>query len=180
VRKYEEIFHRYHGWPVYWDGEERWGAYAFPMDLRLPGRESDIPSWAAVGENESCIRSLRSLDGFKVRVRDGGIGQVEDFVFDDESWALRYIVVNAREWMEGRRLLISPHWLERVGWEEKTVFVDVLQETVRQAPAYDPSSCITRKLESQLFRHYAREEDWDSVPVGRKPAAGGREMKVHG
>ena len=54
------------------------------------------------------LRSVNELKGFEIVATDGEIGDVEEFYFDDERWALRYIVVNTGNWLSGRQVLISP------------------------------------------------------------------------
>jgi hypothetical protein len=43
---------------------------------------------------------------------DGPIGSVEDFVFDDETCAIRYLLMDTRKWLRGNRVLLSPDWIE--------------------------------------------------------------------
>ena len=54
---------------------------------------------------------------------DGEIGHVEGFVIDNEAWAIRYIEVATRNWLPGKKVLVSPAWIERVSWPESKVYV---------------------------------------------------------
>jgi hypothetical protein len=38
------------------------------------------------------LRNIKQLYGEKLGASDGEIGLVKDFYFDDEKWAIRYIV----------------------------------------------------------------------------------------
>lgn len=69
----------------------------------------------------------------------GEIGHVDDFVVADESWSLRDVVVNTRNWWQGKKVLISPEWIAWVSWMEFAVHVDLHRDAIRQAPVYDPS-----------------------------------------
>jgi hypothetical protein len=53
------------------------------------------------------LRSVKELQGYAIRAIDGDIGQVHDFYFDDQSWLIRYLVVDTGNWLPGRRVLIS-------------------------------------------------------------------------
>ena len=52
---------------------------------------------------------------------DGPIGTVENFVFDDESWAIRYMIVDTCKWLPGKHVLLSPEWITRGSWSEREV-----------------------------------------------------------
>lgn len=45
------------------------------------------------------LRSVKKLLEGKPRASDGEIGRVNDFYFDDQNWAVRYLVDNTGSWM---------------------------------------------------------------------------------
>jgi hypothetical protein len=92
---------------------------------------------------------------------DGEIGHVDDFIIDDDAWAIRYLVIDTRNWWPGKKVLIAPRWIERVSWLELKVFISVPRETIKQAPEYKDDSLITRDYETMLHRHYNRQGYWD-------------------
>jgi sporulation protein YlmC with PRC-barrel domain len=57
------------------------------------------------------VSTIRGLRGDDVAARDGVVGSVEDVVFDQASWAVRYLVVDTGA--PGRRLLVPPAAVER-------------------------------------------------------------------
>ena len=97
------------------------------------------------------------MSGHHVEAPDGVVGHVEDFIIDEETWAIRYLVIDTRNWWPGK-ILISPQWIERVSWDESKVFVSVPRETIKQAPEYTEESPLTRDYEAALHRHYGRQE----------------------
>ena len=52
------------------------------------------------------LRNVNKLNGFTILATDGGIGHVDEFYFDDESWTIRYLVVNTGRWLLGNKILI--------------------------------------------------------------------------
>jgi hypothetical protein len=163
-REYEAEYYRYYGWPFYWVGEERWGWATYPMDMRLPGMSDTLHAQ----NGDPHLRSVEEVMGYQIQARDGDIGRVVDFIVNDETWALRYLVITTRALLSGRQVLISPHWIENINWERSTVTVDLLRESIQSAPEYDPQSVVTRSYEIQLFNHFGREEDFDAVYVGHQ------------
>jgi hypothetical protein len=91
---------------------------------------------------------------------DGEIGHIEDFIIDDETWAIRYLIINTGNWWPGKQVLVSPHWIERVRWSESKVFFDLSRDTIKESPEYTEESLITREYEIGLHRHYDRPGYW--------------------
>ena len=97
------------------------------------------------------------MSGYEIQALDGEIGHVEDFVMDDETWAIRYLVVATRNWWPGEKVLVSPQWIERVSWSESKVFVNLSREAIKQSPEYTTEALITRDYEAGLHGHYQLE-----------------------
>ncbi|MGO9953094.1 MAG: PRC-barrel domain-containing protein [Dissulfurispiraceae bacterium] len=155
-RQFEESYYGYYGWPVYWSGTYMWGDYTYIMREREKLRES------AQGKKtwDPHLRSTHNVSGYHVQAIDGEIGHVEDFIIDDETWAIRYLIIDTQNWWPGEKVLVSPKWIERVSWDESKVFVNLTRETIKQSPTYTEESLLTRDYESRLHRHYDRKGYW--------------------
>lgn len=62
------------------------------------------------------LQSVRDLRGYIIHATDGEIGKVDQFLFDDETWTIRYLVVNTGNWLLKKLVLISPIALEKPDW----------------------------------------------------------------
>jgi len=155
-RQFEESYYGYYGWPMYWSGPYMWGASSMIARNRESGKtlNQDGKAW------DPHLRSTDSVQGHNIQALDGEIGHVEDFVIDDETWAIRYLIVDTRNWWPGKKVLISPQWIERVSWSESKVFVNLSREAIKQSPEYTPESLITRDYEAGLYGHYELEGYW--------------------
>jgi len=155
-RQFEEAYYGYYGWPMYWSGPYMWGAYPYVVRDREPARES------ARGENawDANLRSTDAVRGYYIQAADGEIWHFEVFIIDDQTWAIRYLVIDTQNWWPGKKVLVSPHWIERISWSESKVFVNLLRESIKQSPEYTEESLITRDYETGLHRHYNREGYW--------------------
>lgn len=155
-RQFEETYYGYYGWPMYWSGPHPWGVYPYIM--------RDREKWGNPAQNEKGwdphLRSTLDVNGHYIQASDGEIGHVEDFVIDDETWAIRYLIVNTRNWWPGKKVLLSPQWIERVSWRESKVFVNLLSETIKQSPEYSEESLLSRDYETRLYQHYNRQVYW--------------------
>ena len=159
-RQFEEDYHGYYDWPMYSNGPYIWGASPNIMRDLENRRES------TVGEKawDSHLRSTREVSGYHIQALDGEIGHVEDFIIDDETWAIRYLIVETRNWWPGNKVLISPQWIERVSWDESKVFINLPCEAIKQAPEYTERSILTRDYETILHIHYNRKVYWTDIP----------------
>jgi hypothetical protein len=122
---------------------------------------------------------LREIRGYRVQATDGDIGFVDDFIMEDETCALRYLVVSTHKWVPGRKVLISPQWLVRpISCEMKTVTLFMTRESVERSPEFNPEAQVNRGYESKLYEHYGRAKYW--TPKGKEPKAKrGSETKPH-
>jgi len=115
------------------------------------------------------LRSAQEVTGYKIEAADGEIGRVEDFLIDDETWAIRYLIIDTRRWLPGTRVLISPTWIKRIGWRHSQVVVGLRREAIEQSPEYSDESLVTRDYEAALHRHYDREGYWVDEPPTKTP-----------
>lgn len=141
-RRKEVEFYRYYRWPVYWGGAGLWGNGMYPAmlpDVMITDeekREAKIEGGRAEDEDIH-LRSSDEVTGYHLQARDGEIGHVEDFVIDDETWAVKSIVVDTRNWLPGKKVLLEPKQINRVNWYETKVHVDLPRDSIRQAPEAD-------------------------------------------
>jgi uncharacterized protein YrrD len=160
-RQYEEAYYGHYGWPMYWNGPYTWGP--LPYIVRDPKKWKQ--SVKAVKALDPHLRSTHDVSGHHIQASDGEIGHVEDFIIDDMTWAIRYLIINTRNWWPGKKVLISPQWIERVSWSESKVFINLSREAIRQSPEYTDESLLTRDYEARLHQHYNREGYWADEPV---------------
>ena len=155
-RQFEEAYYGYYGWPMYWDGACMWGAYPYIVRDREERVETaqDKKAW------DPHLRSTHRVAGYHIQATDGEIGHVEDFVIDDETWAIRYLIIDTKNWWPGKRVLLSPRWIESVSWNDSKVCVNHTRETIKRAPEYTDWSLLTREFEDSLQKHYSRQGYW--------------------
>lgn len=107
------------------------------------------------------IRSLDETAGYTLQARDKEVGRVIDFLFDDETFIVRYLVVDTRNWLPGGKVLLSPAWLESINWQEKKVYTELMATVIENCPVYDPTKPISREYEIKLFDYYGRAYYWE-------------------
>lgn len=108
------------------------------------------------------LRSVNDLNGFKIAALDGEIGNVEEFYFDDERWALRYIVVNTGTWLAGKQVLVSPFSVMQVEQGNRQLHVALTKSQVEKSPDIDTRKPVSRQLEAHYADYYGYPYYWGS------------------
>lgn len=171
VSRQHELQHLdYYGHPRYWEGvgfaggvypswltgsDSRKPAVAAPSSLPDNTRKTD-----QVNRDTNAHPHLRSCNAilqYHVHATDGDIGHVQGMLVDEETWTVRYMIVNTSAWWLGHEVLIAPSWIQNVSWPDRAVTVDMSRQTLKLAPPYDSNVPLEPELELRLFEHYGRE-----------------------
>ncbi len=129
-RQDEEKLVKYYGWESYWS------------------------------DSDSHLQSSKDLMGYEVQGKGGAIGKIVDFIFDDNDWRLRYMIVDTGDWLPSRQVPLSIDWINLVVTDKHVVNVGIAKSDVAQAPVYDSRVIPTREFESKLYRYYQKPEYW--------------------
>ncbi len=159
-RRWEARYHAYYEWPAYWAGAALWGVAAYPSLLAEQEPEPE-PAPEEVSNEDSHLQSTSDVTGYQIHATDGDIGHVADFILDDESWAIRYLMVDTGAWWPGKKVLLAPAWIESVKWADAKVYTPLTRDAIQSSPAYDARYPITRDYEVELFAHYGQTRYWD-------------------
>jgi uncharacterized protein YrrD len=106
--------------------------------------------------------SINSLIGYTMEATDGELGKVVDFYFDDQTWTIRYLILESGNWLTGRKLLISPEALVKTSWKSGTFPVNLTKEQIRNSPDIDTEKPVSRQQEIELYGHYPWQSYWGS------------------
>lgn len=170
-RQLERKLVDYFAWPMYWApgaitmGSAASGSPPPPVAPRVD--RGDTQTQGDESQADPHLRSMREVTGYHVQARDGEVGHVEDFIVDDDLWTIRYVVVDTRNWLPGRKVILAPGWFERFDWHESKAITALERKTIKDAPAYDPSQPVNRDYEGRLYDYYGRPGYWTEVAVPR-------------
>ena len=109
-QQFEDSYYGYYGWPAYWSGPYLWG---FDPHI-IHERDKNEPTTPEQRSWDHHLRSTHDVSGRHVQANDGAIGHVEDFLIDDETWAIRYLIVDTKNLWPGKHVLLSPQWVKRL------------------------------------------------------------------
>jgi len=174
-RQHERDILEYYKWPIYWDYMD-YGALG-AVGTRVQDLEAAKKAEEKASEKKEekekgdChLRNTREVNGYSIQAADGEIGHVDDFIVDDEDWTIRYMVVDTRNWLPGKKVLVSPQWVEKVEWSGRKVYVNLPRKAIENSPEFDPSSPVNRDYENRLYDYYDRRKYWTETLERRKEA----------
>jgi hypothetical protein len=174
TRQHERVYASYYGYPDYWGGMGYWGggmdpgmmlssyggtdaAQAIQQQTEAASARADIRADEAADPH---LRSCAAITGYHLHASDGEIGHVSGMLIDEETWAVRYLIVDTSNWWLGHQLLVASSWIEGVSWDDETVSVNLRRQEIKEAPAYDPTERLSRAGETLLHDHYIRSGYW--------------------
>ena len=105
------------------------------------------------------------LIGTSIDALNGEIGSVHDLYFDDQTWSVRYLVVDTGKWLPGRKALVSPEPIVKPWHHQAAIAIKLTTEQIRSSPDIDTATPVSRMAEELLHRHYQWTPYWDSTTV---------------
>lgn len=156
-RQVERQIYDHYGWQAYWTSSS-----VPPLATGVPDVSGD-PSPPSVGDLEMreqpVLRSLKEVKGYYVKASDGDIGHVEEFLVEDLD-AVRYLVIDTKNWWPGKKVLISAQWVRDVSWTGQQISIAPTRDEVKQSPEYEGTEPVERLYEERLHRHYGYDPYW--------------------
>lgn len=157
-RQHEAELYMYYGWAGYWIGDPLAATGAAPFGPAIPVASEVTPPPTEYGDPH--LQSTNKVIGYGIHASDGDLGHAADFLIDDHTWAIRYVVIEAGHWFAGKKVLVAPEWVDKVSWEDQKMHVHIPREMIRNSPEFDPSTPVSREYERSLYQHYGRPTYW--------------------
>jgi len=111
------------------------------------------------------LRNIKQLYGHKLSALDGDIGHIKDFYFDDQTWVVRYLVVDTGSWLSGRQVLLSPHSFGKWDDTRKTLSVNLKKKQIEDSPSPEAHRPVSRQYEIEFYRYYGWPAYWEGTDV---------------
>jgi hypothetical protein len=162
------------GRPYHWGGSRSPGGGIYPNPIRpdedgfgsaravrLEAQNACAPAESKRRrENDPHLRSCRAILRYRVHASDGDVGHLEDMLVDEQTLAIRYLVVNTSNWWLGRQVLVAPQWIQGVSWPDSKVAFRLARRAIERAPPYEPGKPLDRVQEALLHEHHGQPVYW--------------------
>ena len=163
VSRQQEIkLYQYYPWSNYWGWDNgMWlggmGTSGMMMSNRGPFEEA-IHNSTLLAETaekgDPHLRSTEKVAGYIIKTLDGEVGDVTDFIIDDEDWKIKFLVVDTGNWFSGKKVLLSPGLIKEIDWINSSILVKASIEDIKNSPEYDHGKPISETYETELNKHY--------------------------
>ena len=179
VSRQNEAQHLGHyGYPVDWEGAGAWGdgmllnsmvaGYGcYGTDRPERGRQQAAylrGEHQRHRNDDPHLLSCNAVTGIHIHAIDGDMGQMSDFSVDDETWSVRYLIVDTSNGLVGHKALVAPSWKQSVNWLDHSVSVNLSRESIKTSPTFDMAadSAVNRDCDHEMrfYRHHRRDADW--------------------
>lgn len=161
-RLQEMKLYEYYPWTNYW-GNGVWtgdlGTSGMVMPIQAPLEQAvkkTTGQTATETTSNSNLRSTADVKGYAIHALDGEIGDVSDFIFDDNTWKISFLVVDTGNWFPGKKVLLSPGLIKKITWETSTVIVNTTVKQIKNSPEYDQHKPLNELYESDLTNYYQK------------------------
>jgi hypothetical protein len=111
-------------------------------------------------EESAMLRNASAVDGYAIAASDGQLGKVSDFLFDDASWLVRWMVVETGSWLSGRKVLLPPSVLGHLDPKEEQFSVRLTKQQVKDSPDIDTHRPVSRQFETDIYNYYGWSPYW--------------------
>jgi len=117
-------------------------------------------------QDDAHLRSAKEVTKYCVGALDGRAGRVRDFLFDEETWSLRYLVVEQGLWPFAHQVMLACEHVQEINWGAQCVNMDLTRAQMRGATEFDPEALprgdvavdSSRVVSAQRARTAARHE----------------------
>lgn len=162
-RQWEKSYADYYASPYYWNGVS--GSAVLGVPLGQTANEAEAQQQQARDQahvhDDVHLRSTKEVTGYKISATDGHLGHVQDFLVNDATWRICYLVVDTRDWWPSQPVLLPPEWTSEVDWPGRNVSVKVTRDQVKGAPQWDQDQPINLRFEELLYAYYDNQHPWE-------------------
>jgi hypothetical protein len=155
-RQMEENLYGYYGVDPLWGGGINGAGVTVKRRAVAEPAVADTTSadLESFGPGDKHLRSLVEVSGYKIAATDGEMGHVESFLIDDQTWDIRYLVADTRNWWFGRHVLLSPACIVQIEWDMRRVDLNLTCYKIKGSPPWEPTSLLDRAYEQVLQAYY--------------------------
>jgi uncharacterized protein YrrD len=151
-RQQEIILYDHYALGNYWRGGFVAGGMPLPMDEILFQENQDIDN--RVRNDDVHLHSAVHVASYSVESEDGAVGDVKDFLVNNEVWEIDYIVVDTGAWFPGKKVIISPKWIKQIRWDRSVIIVKLTKASIKNSPEYNHQLPLNNAYARNLEAHY--------------------------
>jgi hypothetical protein len=119
-------------------------------------------TWPRNAKECKMLWNASNIKGYSISASDGEIGTISDFLFDDTSWLVRWLVVDTGNWLSGRKVLLPSSALGHLDSEQMQCSIGLTKQQIKDSPNVNTERPVSRQMESQVYYYYDYSPYWNS------------------
>jgi uncharacterized protein YrrD len=152
-RRQEIELYDHYAWEAYWLSGFYPGGYLgvsvpFPSiehkELIPPGYDKEVP------KDDLHLRSTKKVTGYHVHAKDGDVGHIDDFVIDDQSWEVLYLVIDTHNWVGGKKVSVPMAHILNVDWDNSKIYLDITISAVQKSKLFEDAMFNPRNSDHEI------------------------------
>ena len=104
--------------------------------------------------------NLKDKEDYIVKTKDGLVGTVKDFIFDEKKWTIRYLLVDFGGLLKRNQILIPVNLMLEPSWVKEVFQLNISSKKLNSAPDYYEADFPIREYEKKLFKHLQAKKYW--------------------
>jgi uncharacterized protein YrrD len=149
ARQQEIELYSHYQWESYWGscffgGGSMGVSMPFPVVDRKVLIEADKNHKHA--DDDIHLRSTAIVTGYHIHATDEEIGHVNDFIIDDKTWQIKFIIVDTHNWFGGKKVMVPVHLIKKIEWSDSMVFLDISMAAIEKCKLFAEEDFIHLQL----------------------------------
>lgn len=134
VSRQQEIeLYGHYQWESYW-GSGFYGGGSLGVSMPFPVLDHKVLIEADKkdkhADDDIHLRSTGSITGYHIHTTNGEIGHIIDFIVDDQTWQIKFIVIDTHNWFGGKKVLIPVAHVKEINWSKNKIHLDITSSVV--------------------------------------------------
>lgn len=156
--QYQMEYNAYYSYPLFMGALTVGGALPYKpihvKETKAFDRTDVIEEW------DQHLRSSQVVHGYDAKSLNDSIGYVDDFIVDTTTWKMKYLIIDTKLILKGKKYLVSTLWINHISWHESIVFINLSGDEIEGSPDYSDDMIIDRTYETGLHDHYNQVYYW--------------------
>lgn len=158
-RQHEEFMRGYYCWPGYYGyGNDNYlglGMWGYPDVAEVKaGKHLQEMIAAEHRDGITHLRNTHEVTGYNIYATDGEVGKVHDFLIDDQTWRINFLVVKTSNWFSMKKVLFSPDTIKEINWKAGSLVIETTLAKVQSGPEYHRGQGLTQAYAWSYYDHY--------------------------
>jgi len=107
------------------------------------------------------LLNTRELVGYRLQATDGAIGTIDDLLFDDRAWTIRWVTADTGSWLHSRKVLLPPESFGEPDHVGREIPVDLDRKRIEDSPSLESDQPVSRQVEAGIYDIYGYTPYWD-------------------